>query len=110
MQERNLPNRISEFLNDSSSEENQLLEYLQSLNPETIAQLSKPDPEVAQIMERHLIQLLGGLPSEHFDINITTDRQHLGRLLASAMKNGYFLYNAKQRMEFEQAVSEDQAE
>ena len=108
MQDKNMSRQVSEFFNDASSEGNQLLKYLQSMNPETIAQLSQPDPEVAQIMEHRLSQLLGGLPSEHFDINITTNRQNLGRLLASAMMNGYFLYSAKQRMEFEKAISDSQ--
>lgn len=106
MHDKNQSKQISEFFNDASSDGNQLLQYLQSMNPEIIAQLSKPDPEVAQIMEHRLVQLLGGLPSEHFDVNITTNRQQLGRLLASAMMNGYFLYNAKQRMEFEKAISD----
>ncbi|MCG5061654.1 MAG: DUF760 domain-containing protein [Limnoraphis sp. WC205] len=106
MQDKNLSNRTSEFFNDASSDGNELFKYLQSMNPETIAQLSQPDPEVAQIMERRLHQLLGGLPSEQFDVSITTNRKNLGRLLASAMMNGYFLYNAKQRMDFEKSISE----
>jgi len=73
--------------------------------PETVAQLSQPDPDVAQLMEHNLLQMLGGLPSEQFDVTITTDRENLSRLLASAMMNGYFLYKAKQRMEFEKSVS-----
>jgi hypothetical protein len=106
MHDKNVSNRVPDFFKGASSDGNQLLQYLQSMNPETIAHLSQPDPEVAQIMEHRLAQLLGGLPSEHFDVNISTNRQQLGRLLASAMMNGYFLYNAKQRMEFEKAVSD----
>lgn len=106
MHNKNLSNQTSDFFKDASSDGNKLLQYLQSMNPETIAHLSQPDPEVAQIMEHRLAQLLGGLPSDHFDVNISTNRQQLGRLLASAMMNGYFLYNAKQRMEFEKAISD----
>ncbi|VXD11425.1 conserved hypothetical protein [Planktothrix serta PCC 8927] len=84
---------------------NVLWQYVQSMEPETIAKLSQPEPEVAQIMENSLMQMLGGLPSEHFDVAITTNREDLGRLLASAMMNGYFLYNAKQRLEFEKSLS-----
>lgn len=81
-----------------------LWQYVQSLNPETIAQLSKPESsEVFQVMERNVIGLLGNLPSEHFDVNISTSRENLGRLLASAMMSGYFLRNAEQRLHFEKA-------
>jgi hypothetical protein len=55
-------------------------------------------------MERNIIGLLGGLPSEHFDVTVTTSREHLGRLLASAMMSGYFLRNAEQRMQFERSL------
>ncbi len=106
MHNQDLSNRTPDFFNDASSDGNQLLKYLQSMNPEMIAQLSQPDPEVAQVMEQRLMQLLGGLPSEHFDVSITTNRKNLGRLLASAMMNGYFLYKAKQRMDFEKYISE----
>lgn len=81
------------------------------MSPETIAQLSKPGtPEVYQVMERNIIGLLGNLPAEHFNFEITTDREHLGRLLASAMMSGYFLRSAEQRLNFErslQSVSSD---
>jgi hypothetical protein len=79
---------------------------VQSLSPETITQLSRPaSNEVFQVMERNIVGLLGGLPSEHFDITVTTTRENLGRLLASAMMSGYFLRNAEQRMAFEQSFA-----
>ncbi len=82
-----------------------LWQYVQSLSPETIAQLSKPESaEVFQVMERNIIGLLGSLPPEHFGISISTSREHLGRLLASAMMSGYFLRNAEQRMNFEKSL------
>lgn len=82
-----------------------LWQYVQSLTPDTIAQLSKPETsEVFQVMERNIIGLLGNLPSEHFGISISTSREHLGRLLASAMMSGYFLRNAEQRMNFEKSL------
>ncbi|NEQ30551.1 MAG: DUF760 domain-containing protein [Leptolyngbya sp. SIO4C5] len=82
------------------------MQYVQSLEPEMIAQLSRPDSsEVLQVMEHNIVGLLGGLPSQHFDITITTSREHLGRLLASAMMSGYFLRSAEQRMTFEQSLA-----
>lgn len=75
------------------------------MSPETIAQLSKPSSsEVFQVMERNIVGLLGNLPPEHFGVTVTTNRENLGRLLASAMISGYFLHNAEQRMAFEKSL------
>jgi hypothetical protein len=99
----NATNKVSEYFSGESN--NLLWQYVQSMSPETVAQLSKPGSgEVLQVMERNIIGLLGGLPSEHFDVTITTSREHMGRLLASAMMSGYFLRNAEQRMQFEHAL------
>lgn len=101
----NPSNRVSEFFDSESETSNLLWQYVKSLNPETVNQLSKPaSPEVFQVMERNIVGLLGNLPSEHFDITITTNRESLGRMLASAMISGYFLRNAEQRMNFEKVM------
>lgn len=98
------PNRIAEYFEGGHSG-NHLWQYVQSMSPETVSQLSKPDSgEVLQVMERNIIGLLGGLPSEQFDIIVTTSREHLGRLLASDMMSGYFLRNAEQRLTFERSL------
>ena len=55
-------------------------------------------------MEQNVIGLLGSLPSEHFNVTISTSRDHLGKLLASAMMSGYFLRNAEQRLNLEQSL------
>ncbi len=97
-------NQQSKFF-DHQDNNNVFLEYLQSLSPETITQLSKPQSqEVFQVMERNIIGMLGNLPSEQFGVMISTNRENLGRLLASAMMSGYFLRNAEQRMNFESAL------
>jgi len=100
----NLPGNPSEYLTCQSNNSNLLWQYVQSMNPETVAQLSKPDPEVIQIMEQNLKGMLGHLPSEHFSVTITTSRENLGQLLASAMMSGYFLNQAKQRMELDKSL------
>jgi hypothetical protein len=99
-------NRNSEFFHEETGEIGNLLwQYVQSMSPDTVSQLSKPNSsEVFQVMERNIVGLLGNLPSEHFGITVTTSREHLGRLLASAMISGYFLRNAEQRMAFERSV------
>ncbi|MEH2080920.1 MAG: DUF760 domain-containing protein [Nostoc sp.] len=101
----NSSNRVSEFFNSESETNDLLWQYVKSLSPETVTQLSKPtSAEVFQVMERNITGLLGNLPSEHFGVTVTTNRENLGRLLASAMISGYFLRNAEQRMNFEMAL------
>ena len=88
-----------------NKEGNTLWQYVQSLSPETLTQLSQPQSrEVAEIIEHNIIGLLGNLPHENFDVAISTDRENLGRLLATAMISGYFLRNAEQRMSFEKSL------
>lgn len=90
---------------DNAVVDDSLWKYLQAMSSETTSQLSKPDSAaVLQVMERNITALLGNLPPEHFGVMITTSREHLGRLLASAMLNGYFLRNVEQRMAIEKSL------
>jgi hypothetical protein len=99
------PNRPQEVFNGQGETGNNLWQYVQSLNPEIVAQLSRPQSnEVFQVMEKNIVGLLGNLPSEQFGVTVSTSRENLGRLLASAMMSGYFLRNAEQRMNFEKAL------
>ncbi len=94
-----------EFFSSEDSNGESLWKYVQSLSPEAIAQLSKPQSsEVFGVMEKNIVGLLGSLPSEQFSVNIVSNREHLGRLLASAMMSGYFLRNAEQRLGFEKSL------
>ncbi len=107
----NISNRSDDFFyyhSDGESGTTNLMEYVQALQPETIAQLSRPgSKEVAQVMEHNIVSLLGGLPSGAFDVSITTSREALGQLLASAIMSGYFLRNAEQRFAIEKSLSAD---
>lgn len=106
----NQSNRVSEFFNSESESSNLLWQYVKSLSPETVTHLSKPtSSEVFQVMERNIVGLLGNLPSEHFGVTITTNRENLGRLLASAMISGYFIRNAEQRMNFDMTIQGSEA-
>ena len=97
--------KLSELFAGDATSGNSLWNYLQSMSPDTIAQLSKPgSPEVFQVMEQNIVGLLGGLPADQFNVAVTTNRESLGRLLASAMMSGYFLKSAEQRMSFEQSL------
>jgi hypothetical protein len=100
----NTSNQAPEFF-DQDADANLLWQYVQSMSPEVVTQLSKPtSTEVFQVMERNIVGLLGNLPPEHFGVTISTNRENLGRLLASAMVSGYFLRNAEQRMVFEKSL------
>lgn len=98
------PNHVPEFF-DKDSDNNLLWQYVQSMSPETITQLSRPtSSEVYQVMENNIMGMLGNLPSQDFGVTISTSRENLGRLLASAMVSGYFLRNAEQRMVFDKSL------
>lgn len=91
-----------------AGDENLLKQYVESMDAQVIAHLSQPaSQEVLQMMEQHVVSLLGKLPPEQFGVMITTSREHLGRLIAAAMLNGYFLRSAEQRMAFEQSLQLD---
>ena len=103
----NTPENMPSAFGESIATDNSLLKYVQAMSPETIAQLSHPvSQEVMQTMEHNIVSMLGGLPSQDFDVAITTSRESLGRLLASAMMSGYFLRGAEQRLSFENSVME----
>jgi len=105
MMNQNQSHQNSEFFEHNGEGKNHLWHYVQSLNPEVVEQLSHPQSqEVFQVMERNIVGLLGGLPSDQFNVSISTSREYLGQLLASAMMSGYFLRNAEQRMNFEKSL------
>lgn len=93
-----------EFESDNAEEAqlNPLLNYLQSQSPEILARVAKSvSPEIKQIISHNVQGLVGMLPSENFNVKITTDRDNLAGLLASAMMTGYFLRQMEQRMQLE---------
>jgi hypothetical protein len=84
---------------------NQLLKYLQHQSPEVLARVAKSvSPEIKQIISQNVQGLVGVLPSEAFNVQVTTDRENLAGLLASAMMTGYFLRRMEQRMELESSI------
>lgn len=91
--------------NAEDDQANQLLSYLQNQPPEVLARVAKSvSPEIKQIISQNVQGLVGVLPSESFNVQITTDRENLAGLLASAMMTGYFLRRMEQRMELEDSV------
>lgn len=85
---------------------NQLLKYLQNQPPEVLARVARSvSPEIKQIIAQNVQGLVGVLPAENFNVQVTTDRDNLAGLLASAMMTGYFLRRMEQRMELETSVA-----
>ncbi|MBD2624894.1 DUF760 domain-containing protein [Trichormus variabilis] len=93
----------NQLLNDQFGENpNQLLKYLQHQSPEVLARVAQSvGPEIKQIISQNVQGLVGMLPGESFNVQITTDRDNLAGLLASAMMTGYFLRQMEQRMQLE---------
>jgi len=89
-----------------SNHVNQLLKYLQHQSPEVLERVARSvSPEIKQIISQNVQGLVGVLPSEDFGVQITTDRDNLAGLLASAMMTGYFLRRMEQRMELETSLT-----
>lgn len=96
------------FETSSGPTSNQLWQYVQSMDESAVGRLSTPESdEVKQVMERHILSLLGNLPSEQFGVMISTSREHLAHLLSAAMLNGYFLRAAEQRLFVENLLQSD---
>ncbi|WP_036483681.1 DUF760 domain-containing protein [Myxosarcina sp. GI1] len=95
---------------DSEQQEknyNTLMQYLRQQQPEVLAQIAQSaSPEVKQIISQNVQGLVGMLPTGDFNIKITTDRENLAHLLASAMMTGYFLCQMEKRMDLEESIAE----
>jgi 23S rRNA G2069 N7-methylase RlmK/C1962 C5-methylase RlmI len=97
-----------DFLESKSEDAqvNQLLKYLQHQSPEVLSQVAKSTSnQVKDIISHNVQGLLGMLPSEGFNVQITTDRENLAHLIGSAMMTGYFLRQMEQRMELEEMLT-----
>lgn len=97
-----------DFLNSQTEDAqvNQLLKYLQHQPPEVLARVAKSvSPQIKEIVSHNVQGLVGLLPGDNFNVQITTDRDNLAGLLASAMMTGYFLRQMEQRMELEETLT-----
>jgi UDP-N-acetylmuramate-alanine ligase len=101
----NLSPRHPDYFESPTNHNNNLSQYIQSLNPEIVTQLSQPSSqEVLRLIQRAIVEMLGNLPHDKYQSVITTSRDELGRLLGSAMVDGYFLRNVEQRLEMEKTL------
>lgn len=100
------PDSANFLRTDEAAEVNALLLYLQHQPPEVLERVARSvSPQVKQIISHNVQGLMGGLPPEGFGVKITTERENLASLLASAMLTGYFLRQMEQRMELESRVA-----
>lgn len=89
------------------SPQNALLRYLQKQNPEYLSQIAQSaSPEIKEIISHNVQGMIGLLPSEDFNVQITTERESLANLLASAMMTGYFLRQVEHRRDLETMLSD----
>lgn len=103
------PERTDLFEDETDEEDarhpNPLLQYLQRQSPEILSLVAKSvSPDVKRIVTQNVQGLVGSLPSEHFSVQVVTDRDNLAGLLASAMMTGYFLRQMEQRMQLEESL------
>ena len=101
-----------EFLateNNDSNDENDLIQYLQKQSPEVLQRVAKSASEdIQEIIRQNVQGLLGMLPSDQFDVKITSSKENIANLLSSAMMTGYFLRQMEQRKELEQTLKNDE--
>ncbi len=85
---------------------NSLIEYLQKQHPEILERVAdSASPEIKEIISHNVRGIVGMLPPEDFQVQITTDRENLAHLLASAMMTGYFLGQMEQRRDLDANLS-----
>ena len=84
---------------------NTLMEYLQQQNQDVLSRVAQSaSQEVKDVIAHNVRGLIGVLPPDDFQVSITTDRENLANLLASAMMTGYFLGQMEQRMNLESSL------
>ncbi len=102
-----------EFLTTDSNdgqENNGLVQYLQEQSPDVLQRIAKSASGDIQEIIRHNVQgLLGMLPGEQFEVKVTSNRDNLANMLASAMMTGYFLRQMEQRKELEESLFSDES-
>jgi len=101
-----------EFLatdNNEGHDGNTLIQYLQEQPADVLQRVAKSaSPEIQEIIRHNVQGLLGMLPGEQFEVKITSTKDNLASLLASAMMTGYFLRQMEQRKELEESLLSDE--
>ena len=101
-----------EFLatdNNEGHDGNTLIQYLQEQPADVLQRVAKSaSPEIQEIIRHNVQGLLGMLPGEQFEVKVTSTKDNLASLLASAMMTGYFLRQMEQRKELEESLLSDE--
>ena len=101
-----------EFLatdNTEGHEANALIQYLQDQPADVLQRVAKSaSPEIQEIIKHNVQGLLGMLPGEQFEVKVTSSKDNLASLLASAMMTGYFLRQMEQRKQLEETLLSDE--
>ena len=101
-----------EFLatdNNEGHDGNTLIQYLQEQPADVLQRVAKSaSPEIQEIIRHNVQGLLGMLPSEQFEVKVTSTKDNLASLLASAMMTGYFLRQMEHRKELEESLLSDE--
>ena len=101
-----------EFLatdNNDGQDGNELIQYLQEQSPDVLQRVAKSaSPDIQDIIRHNVQGLLGMLPGDQFEVKVTSSRDNLASLLASAMMTGYFLRQMEQRKELEESLFADE--
>ena len=101
-----------EFLatdNNEGHEGNALIQYLQDQPADVLQRVAKSaSPEIQEIIRHNVQGLLGMLPGEQFEVKVTSTKDNLASLLASAMMTGYFLRQMEQRKQLEETLIADE--
>jgi hypothetical protein len=86
--------------------DNTLIQYLQQQHPDTLAWVAQSaSAEIKEIISQNVQGLVGMLPDDDFQVQITTDRDDLANLLVSAMMTGYFLGQMEQRKNLDASLA-----
>ena len=101
-----------EFLatdNNEGHEVNALIQYLQDQPADVLQRVAKSaSPEIQEVIRHNVQGLLGMLPGEQFEVKVTSSKDNLASLLASAMMTGYFLRQMEQRKQLEETLLSDE--
>lgn len=82
--------------------------YIQSQSAEDMARLAADiSPEIKQLVAANVQALLGYLPPQDFHTSISTSKENLQNLLASAMLTGYFMHAMEQRLGMEALLRDE---
>ncbi|EFJ42240.1 hypothetical protein VOLCADRAFT_35975, partial [Volvox carteri f. nagariensis] len=73
-----------------------LLKYVQEVQPQSVTQFAEQThPVVVQAMRQTVLNVVGSLPPQYFNVRITTMAESLAQLMLSIMTTGYMLRSAQ---------------